>query len=67
MQISPLTIHCASLCLDVVHGESFEKLTIADIKSWKDELYSYIENRVEVVKCSDGKQRFLLLLSVTKC
>lgn len=36
MQISSLTVHCASLCLDVVNGESFEKLTIEDIQSWRD-------------------------------
>ncbi|KJF79607.1 hypothetical protein UA31_21565 [Photobacterium angustum] len=60
MQISSLTVHCASLCLDVVNGESFEKLTMADIQSWQDELYSYIENRVEIVKCSDDKQRLFI-------
>ncbi|WP_318476261.1 hypothetical protein [Photobacterium leiognathi] len=60
MQISSLTVHCASLCLDVVNGESFEKFTIADIQDWKDELYSYIENRVEIIKCSDEKQHLFI-------
>ncbi|PSV09617.1 hypothetical protein C0W93_14500 [Photobacterium leiognathi subsp. mandapamensis] len=60
MQISPLTVHCASLCLDVVNRESFEKLTIVDIEGWQDELYAYIENRVEIVNCSDEKQRLFI-------
>ncbi|WP_318485313.1 hypothetical protein [Photobacterium leiognathi] len=60
MQISSLTVHCASLCLDVVNRESFEKLTIADIKSWQDELYSYIENRLEMVTCSEEKQHLFI-------
>ncbi|MGX9458618.1 hypothetical protein ACWU37_16960 [Photobacterium damselae subsp. damselae] len=55
MKISPLTVHCASLCLDVINRDSFEKLTIVDIQNWQDELYSYIENRVEIVECSDEK------------
>ncbi|WP_318448706.1 hypothetical protein [Photobacterium leiognathi] len=60
MQISSLTVHCASLCLDVVNGESFEKLTIADIQSWRDELYSFIENRVEFLKFSSETQHLFI-------
>ncbi|KJG30970.1 hypothetical protein C0W92_03905 [Photobacterium angustum] len=60
MQISSLTVHCASLCLDVVNGESFEKLTIADIQSWQDELYSYIEDRVELLKFSNETQHLFI-------
>lgn len=60
MKISPLTVHCASLCLDVVNRESFEKLTIVDIQNWQDELYSYIENRVEIDECSDEKQHLFI-------
>ncbi|WP_318502955.1 hypothetical protein [Photobacterium leiognathi] len=60
MQISSLTVHCASLCLDVVNGESFEKLTIVDIQNWQDELYSYIENRVELLKFSNETQRLFI-------
>ncbi|MCG3866321.1 MULTISPECIES: hypothetical protein [unclassified Photobacterium] len=60
MQISSLTVHCASLCLDVVNQEDFEKLTIVDIKNWQDELYLYIENRIEIVKCSDEKQHLFI-------
>ncbi|WP_305457682.1 hypothetical protein [Photobacterium leiognathi] len=60
MQISSLTVHCASLCLDVINREGFEKLTIADIQSWQDELYSYIENRVELLKFSNETQRLFV-------
>ncbi|WP_318470820.1 hypothetical protein [Photobacterium leiognathi] len=60
MQISSLTVHCASLCLDVINGESFEKLTMADIQSWQDELYSYIENRVEILKFINDTQRLFI-------
>ncbi|EAS63281.1 conserved hypothetical protein [Photobacterium leiognathi lrivu.4.1] len=60
MKISSLTVHCASLCLDVVNGDSFEKLTIADIQSWQDELYSYIENRVALLKLSNETQHLFI-------
>ena len=60
MQISSLTVHCASLCLDVINGESFENLNIAEIQNWQDELYSYIESRVELLKFSNETQHLFI-------
>ncbi|PHZ60144.1 hypothetical protein CRG86_002515 [Photobacterium leiognathi] len=33
---------------------------MADIQSWQDELYSYIENRVEILKFINDTQRLFI-------
>lgn len=44
----PLTIHCTSLCLDIIHNEKFECLSCEQINDFYDEIYEMIELRTSL-------------------
>ncbi|MGY5612497.1 hypothetical protein [Vibrio brasiliensis] len=45
MKYSPLAIHCASLCFDVIQDGSFKMMKHADIDGFRDEVYVLIRER----------------------
>ncbi|ANS87407.1 hypothetical protein VSVS12_03707 [Vibrio scophthalmi] len=48
MNYSPLAIHCASLCLDVIQAAKFEKLNHGDIDKFHDDIYRLIKERTNL-------------------
>lgn len=45
MKYSPLAIHCASLCFDVIQSSTFKQCTHQDIDGFRDDIYSMICTR----------------------
>ena len=45
MRYSPLAVHCASLCFDVIQSHYFDKMTIEDIRLAKAEIYLLLKGR----------------------
>jgi hypothetical protein len=65
MKYSPLTVHCTSLCLDVVYRPEFSQLNEGDIKGFYPEVYEMVYERLQtpIIECS---QVDLLSESVTR-
>ncbi|WP_299018072.1 hypothetical protein [uncultured Photobacterium sp.] len=66
MNYSPLTIHCASLCLDVIYSPSFMKLTMQDILSAEDEIADMVYERACLLTQKNDRERRLARV-VAKC
>ncbi|PXB15256.1 hypothetical protein CXR47_21170 [Vibrio parahaemolyticus] len=48
MKYSPLTIHCTSLCFDVIQQASFETLNHDDIDGFHDDIYLLVRERTSL-------------------
>ncbi len=45
MRYSPLTVHCSSLCFDVIQSHYFDSMTLQDIKQSKEDIYILLKER----------------------
>lgn len=45
MNCSPLAVHCASLCFDVIQRDDFETFSHQDIQGFYDEVYQLVCER----------------------
>ncbi len=47
MKFSAITVHCTSLCLDVMTQERFNQYSVDDIKDFRHDVYIQILNRLD--------------------
>lgn len=47
MKFSAITVHCSSLCLDVLTQEQFHQYSVCDIKEFRSDVYEHIVNRLD--------------------
>ncbi|PWI34722.1 hypothetical protein DI392_00080 [Vibrio albus] len=45
MKFSPLAVHCASLCFDVIQSNSFKELSHCEIEQFYEDIYGLIQQR----------------------
>ncbi len=55
--ICPLAVHCASLCLDIIHNREFEELTHEQINGFYSDLCAMIEARSELTSSCYPRER----------
>ncbi|QDF75271.1 hypothetical protein FGA12_08935 [Shewanella marisflavi] len=48
MRFSPLAVHCASLCFDVIQRNSFKDLSHIEIEQFYEDIYGLIQQRTEL-------------------
>ena len=48
MKYSPLTIHCTSLCFDVIQGQHFKAMSHQDIDESYQEVYCLVRERTSL-------------------
>ncbi len=60
MNYSPLSVHCTSLCLDVICDRTFLSLTQDDIRNHYPDIYRLVYERIDERGQNDA---YLLLLS----
>ncbi len=46
MKFNAITVHCTSLCLDVMTQEQFHEYSVRDIKEFRHDVYEQIMNRL---------------------
>lgn len=55
--VCPLSVHCASLCLDIIHNREFEELTHEQITGFYPDLCAMIEARSELTPSRYPRER----------
>jgi hypothetical protein len=48
MKVSPLAVHCTSLCCDLVQSGELIELTHADIEAFYKEVYELVQERTQL-------------------
>jgi hypothetical protein len=64
MHYSPLTVHCTSLCLDVVSDDKFHFISMSEIQSYKDDIYSLIIARMRLTASEPLQAEHLFICAV---
>jgi len=58
---SPLAIHCASLCFDIIQSSNFETLGHEDIDNFKEDIYGLILDRTNLNSSIHRREHFFVL------
>ncbi len=60
MKYSPLAVHCASLCFDVIQQASFMTLDHNDIEGFREDVYYLVWERTMMMPAEFERERLFL-------